>query len=1274
MPAATGCCCCNLGAYVPRFKNVSHVRKTFRFGSLTVGETYTIGFVSGADWTTVGAASNAVGVTFVATAAGSPASDGWAVSASPYPPFERVDTTYDGGSTGSGICYDPVSHWHAPPGTCGIWLKGGSQGDYNGLSTQDITDMVDDILAGAAGDATHYSIDHDSYQSYPSAPASFFQVGDIAQIVSLGSTDWHAMGASVTPKVNDIFTVTMTGSGSGTAQLMTDMLMARRRGGQWIFAQKYWHGRFGFLDNENGTLDPTKSPATSKWRTITTVISTELVNTDTATPPNITGSIKIEATYVSTVDKRTGVEVRSVASFALTQDKDYVAWDERFQLRDLSLDTDLSCIYGNGAIYQMLNIVKMAANIPGTSDVAATNMVDRVQSNGYTTNGLLLTYGSAPYVNAGDTFTFTSMDTGGTGSMSVTGDAAFASSSSNWTADDGSTIATATATASITNTVLSFGFTANQSQPSAGKTSATTCSMTITLSDEYTDVECANDFAAALADWDMSDFKQLNSLRTDENLAHSALCIYDELPGANAPSLPVFSYYNIADGGYIMNDKNRFINDTVGRLPWTYDPLGYAPNTGTPPPTNWTAGTPGKGDWNERFGAMDWRTGNDYIWKFPATASRTSGTFIEPTHDDTWAGAVCVKGLYSGEIISRTRPHPPYDPYITLGITDRHFWFNAVNYRREEIIDETGPTGRYQWNAYSHGAYSDSQLPTPTMRWMPPQYEQYDGAAAGTPPIGNFPQQFTDFSNGCLKGGKYCQAVQKWNAVDFLQPSGKRKFDVDQTTVCGVVSGSAPNFVVCQTGFYDTAGHIAKAPLATGGLAVNDYIIVEGDGIYKISAIAATSDDAFGRHNWTVTVGAQLDTLPTGYAFSDPDQRSDGYTHLGRIRWLGYTQYAQSFASAPGITGRVAITTSYAAGVLTVNTTAAQPYFRKGVDAALRAVNLYDAGGTMLNGSPLVLARTDDSHFTATTANYPTAVWMADAALTWAQAQFTNANQNTGVHIKWGFDKRKAAAANEVVVAIAAHDAAVIALAADPTNPTLIAAEASTSATVTAKQSAYTSTYGAYPPTWLNGVTGCNDADYFIEQFNYLNGSCPAIVGIVPFTPDDGTPPTFAPVEGFTPQVLFDFPTVPVDASYGAHSQSMIGLTMIDPFDQVPFKPDCDYDPTSVPDCYWSWKEDDGSGLADVNEGNILSPCYGELRIAYYAHRPIVEATKEVPAGKSLPTGLSLFYDPANKFPPPNYPNGIPYGASVTSDWGTTERMCAAARFTSSYTQFDYCP
>jgi len=306
-------------------------------------------------------------------------------------------------------------------------------------------------------------------------------------------------------------------------------------------------------------------------------------------------------------------------------------------------------------------------------------------------------------------------------------------------------------------------------------------------------------------------------------------------------------------------------------------------------------------------------------------------------------------------------------------------------------------------------------------------------------------------------------------------------------------------------------------------------------------------------------------------------------------------------------------------GTPTIASAGGLPYLR--IDPAtgsIRHVNLYDSSWTLL-ASNLAITRTDDNHFTAAV-NYPTAAWMMDtqfataisAGATTDWKKYDGTSKQTGVHIGWGFDQRAAALA-------------------------------------TGSQPAWlggTMSGGVVTPGTGTGVVGCKDSDYSIGQFNYAGGSCPAIVGIVPA----GSP------ERFIPGLLFDFPTVPVDGVYGGHSQSLIGLTMEDPFDQTPYVPSCDGSVTS-------WREDDGSGKADA------------LPTAYYALRPMVEALSAIPAGCSLPTGVTLFYDPANKFPPPLYPNGIPLGASVTSDWGITARICAnVTRFVADYAAWNTCP
>jgi hypothetical protein len=74
-------------------------------------------------------------------------------------------------------------------GTCGSWLV---NGDLNGVVAQVIKDAVDDILPGAAGDATHATIDHNSYAK-ATVTAGSFVTGDFYKIVTVGTTDFTAV-------------------------------------------------------------------------------------------------------------------------------------------------------------------------------------------------------------------------------------------------------------------------------------------------------------------------------------------------------------------------------------------------------------------------------------------------------------------------------------------------------------------------------------------------------------------------------------------------------------------------------------------------------------------------------------------------------------------------------------------------------------------------------------------------------------------------------------------------------------------------------------------------------------------------------------------------------------------------------------------------------------------------------------------------------------------------------------------------------------------------
>jgi hypothetical protein len=234
--------------------------------------------------------------------------------------------------------------------------------------------------------------------------------------------------------------------------------------------------------------------------------------------------------------------------------------------------------------------------------------------------------------------------------------------------------------------------------------------------------------------------------------------------------------------------------------------------------------------------------------------------------------------------------------------------------------------------------------------------------------------------------------------------------------------------------------------------------------------------------------------------------------------------------------------------------------------------------------------------------------------------QYTSASQKTGVHLDWTFNARAAA-------------------------------------------TGYTT-----PPTWYGGISGCTACT--VTQFNY-SGSCPAPVGIVPWYEGD-------PVEHFTGQVMFAFPSgITFDDIFGAHWQAAVMLTMPDPFWQTPFWPDCG---VTAPDSV-SWSEDDGTCQVDTE---TVVDGGGTTYNKFYAHHPLVEALSSIPAGKTLPAGITLLYDPAhNAIAPPYYPNGIPIGAddgsygSIATDWGFAANACScigsAGRFASVYATFVSC-
>ena len=1100
------CCCCQKGSVVPRLENLTRVRPA-------------------GDTTPAGATVT---------------------------PFSRLDAAQyfiDAGNALPHTCTSdhPAGAGSDASGYCGTWLT--SPGDASALSMQEVKAQMDDIIACAVADTTHYNFDHNCYLKN---------------------------GTSGTDVVN--------------------MVMPKLFGGQWVFAEHFWSGTFGLMDAPNLTNPAFPAPQVKYLQ------------------------VDAQETYAN-----------------LFHEKHYPAGTSPTPTTPPTFDLAIQTNNSTGQITRVVNQVNRLITQGGT---APTETQVYYPSGPVTT---IKACADGPQVNA-DLSAFpvpgTDIPTiaglvGNNGSGWLASIAAVNSDGSGWQAigtvvpfaTGNPTTDTIYANVVVKRTNTSYTWNLDlviffESAPGGGSGGDDvwewrhiTSTGSIELSVPYTSDDAYADFKQLLASFDMGNFK-LASLRgvngdgsADEKLWHGPLIIYNGVRAAVSP----------IGLGCPINNYAAPVADANGHAAWTYDPLLYAPTTGTPLPANYATWTPVSGqgaDWVPTWGQLPWLDPNSYIWQtqaLPAHGVYFNTGALPELIPANFTSATLLTGMWDGSIIA-TNSCLDSSTQRLAGGSDRHFWFGAPNYRRDAVHDPTsGALLGYQWNLISTGAFSAAPRPSCTVRWMPPYEEQYDGAALGTPPIGNFPQSWMDYSGGKIKGGKFCMAVNPWQAVNYGFPCGPGKYAIEQTSVCCITAGTG------------AGGSLTIAPTTGATAPSSGYIVIEGGGVYPVTGLSGS----------TLTVDAKIDGLPTGYVFRDPALYSDGATHLGRLRWIGYTQNGVTFGSAPGICGRVAITTAYASGTLTVLPATAQPYLR--VDpatAAIRAVNLYDAGMTLLTVTPLVLARTDDLHFTVAAANYPTAVWMVDAAVDWTK--YSAVSQHTGVHLDWSFDKRQAALATSA------------------------------------------------QPNWLGGTgagtgtgtVGCLSQS--VTQFNYTyKAGCPAIVGIVPYysqIPSGGdtpvgsdTPSPNVPADNFDNAVLFDFPPrFLLDDQYGSHWQGALMLSMPAPEWEAPFFPSCNGFLTN-------WAEDvDGTGWAD-GTGPISGIDY--TKWAWFPGAYLVEAATTVPAGCALPAALKLFYDPSNIFPPPYYPNGIPYGSDVLMDWGFITRACNSSNhFYTEYMKFVTCP
>jgi hypothetical protein len=505
------------------------------------------------------------------------------------------------------------------------------------------------------------------------------------------------------------------------------------------------------------------------------------------------------------------------------------------------------------------------------------------------------------------------------------------------------------------------------------------------------------------------------------------------------------------------------------------------------------------GTWPQRA----WVDPNDFIWYY------NSNTFTQP--GGFTGGAVMVGGgqtvtgfpthFYTGAIISRNPPG-----------YDKHFWFGFERKTASPVCSGAVFIGT-QWLHTYNGGYSDSDgratLPASTLRWQDLFEAQSDPLlVSGTPSFGNLPQSWMRIIGSVGHLQKFIVGKVPWRSVNFGRPYGADKWAVVNTTVC-VTDGTH----IRRTGN-------AIDPLAAGGLANGDTVMVGGSGIYTISSIVAagTSSDWSGRNQFTFALSAKIADIPAGVDI--------GAGYMGKMRWW----------TAPPF-GLTRCTAVYD-GVNTTFTLAATPYWVSESGAAItKNVDLY-AAASNTNPASSVLANVTltKSAVGATTitiaGDYSTAKFIIPH-LHYAGVQFKpeyddDTAKGDSLRVEWQFNRRGG--------------------------------------------------YSASPPTWYFGHTGILSAGVTSVRTRF-SPCCPSVIGHVPYYLDDvgddimGVPTSFK-VEDFTNADLGIIqPYIPADDVYGGFAMYEVIQKMDDVFWTAPFQPDL---ASNVP-----WVEDDGSGTGN---------------------------------------------------------------------------------------------
>ena len=622
----------------------------------------------------------------------------------PEPPFTRGcdGSCCPGGCTGAGNC-------------CGWYVNAGSP--LGSLSTQEITDTVNDIMACGGGQT---SVDHNCY------------------------------GAGSPSTVN---------------------LSSRRFGGKWCVARKFWHGVFGIIDRD----DPHIGTGVGSFDTTTGVWTNTYADTapNYPTPPQIKyRTIIISTSCVATNYDSDGVTVSNVSNGSCS---------------------------GTATVGQYTGILSKSGsetnNFPGspssTPDMSLFGNLMAWDNNALL--GLMQTWSDVPSANSGETIAYVQLsptsweltDTpnpaGGGNPLNQTLILKTITISPGYVSEtiyqpfqnpDGSWFTSKLFTQTInwgndsitaTSTQYTFGGGVSGTLP----LSVVTIKGTLTLQDPYSASDWQQDAYNLHAAWDLSNANAY-PWRTDEELALTPLIIYDEVQSETVPALTVPTI----NGGITMDD--------------------------------YTTATPGVGDgWNQ----IGWQDTNNYLWTF-GTPPNMSVNYGPTNLPPGWAGnsgsdvAVLNTGLYTGQIIS----HNPAG-------SDPHFWFGFAESARVNCAGDLDcPDCGFEWNTVGYGDFTPGNLPFTAMRWLQKSEAQYDPDGCTTNQ-GMFPGAFIHQTGGMMYVGKFVQAAQKWNSVNYTL--------TNQWTLCLDCAGNiTPTTDLTCSGTIPTLSPLpaGAAPQSTGVL------------------------------------------------------------------------------------------------------------------------------------------------------------------------------------------------------------------------------------------------------------------------------------------------------------------------------------------------------------------------------------------------------------------------------------------------------------------------